>query len=77
MCWVFFLSFQDLVPQFFSSVEKSAVIFFLTLLIYNFDCWVFIAVHRLFSGCGERGLLSSCVAQAPVTVASLVLKHGL
>ena len=44
---------------------------------YIFDYWSFSAVHRLFSSCGEQALLSSCGAQAPVTVASLVLKHGL
>ena len=33
------------------------------LFIYVWLCWVFVAAYRFFSGCGERGLLSSCGAQ--------------
>ena len=33
------------------------------LFIYVWLCWVFVAACRFFSGCGERGLLSSCGAQ--------------
>ena len=35
---------------------------FQILFIY-WLCWVFVAVCRHFSGCGEQGLLSSCGAQ--------------
>ena len=38
---------------------------------------VFVAVHRLFSSCGEQGLLSSCSVLLLIAVASLVAKHGL
>ena len=34
--------------------------------------WVLLAVHRLFSDCGEWRLLSSCVEWA-----SLLVEHGL
>ena len=27
-------------------------------------CWVFVAVHRFFSSCGKRQLLSSCGVRA-------------
>jgi len=33
-------------------------------LIYFWQCWVFVAVHGLFSSRGGQGLLSSCVVQA-------------
>ena len=42
------------------------------LFVYFWPRWVFIAVGRLFSGCGERGLLSSCSAQLLIAVASLI-----
>ena len=36
------------------------------LFIYNnsWPCWAFVAARRLFSSCGERGLLSSCRVRA-------------
>ena len=39
--------------------------------------WVFIAVRRLFSSCGERGLLFVVVRGHLIAVASLVVEHGL
>ena len=49
--------------------------------IYLFICfwlhWVFVAVHGLFSSCGERGLLFIAVHGLLIPVASLVVEHGL
>ena len=39
--------------------------------------WVFVAVHRLSSSCGERGLLFVAVRGLLIAVASLVAEHGL
>lgn len=36
-----------------------------------------VAVHRLSPSCGKQGLLSSCVLRLLITVASVVVKHGL
>ena len=58
-------------------------------LFYLWLRWVFVAVHGLFSGCGERGLLfvavhrlliavaSRCRAWALDMRASVVVAHGL
>ena len=42
---------------------------YLFLVVLGFHCWA-----RAFSGCGQRGLLSSC---AVIVVASVVAEHGL
>ena len=79
-----------------SSLEKClfrSCAHFLNLFIYLFIylrlCWVFVAAHGLFSGCGERGLLfvavcgpliavaSRCGAQALGRRASVVVARGL
>ena len=57
-------------------------IFKIYLFIYVFNLfiwlhWVFIAAHRLFSSCGERGLLFVVVRGLLTAVASLVVEHGL
>ena len=46
------------------------------LFIYFWLHWVFVAAHRLFSSCGERGLLF-VVCGLLTAVASLVAEHGL
>ena len=54
---------------------------FLNLLIYLFIyfwlCWVFVAVHKAFSSCGEQGLLFVAVCGLLITVASLAAEHRL
>ena len=47
-------------------------IYFIFLL-----CWVFVAAHRLFSGCGERGLLFVAMRGLLIVVASLIAEHRL
>ena len=47
---------------------------FIYLFIYG---RVFVAVRRLFSSCGERGLLFVAVCGLLVAVPSLVAEHGL
>ena len=45
---------------------------------FFFGCvWVFVAAHKLFSSCGERGLLFVAVRGLLIAVASLVVEHGL
>ena len=39
--------------------------------------WVFVAVHGLFSGCGEWGLLFVVVHRFLIVVVSLLVEHGL
>ena len=39
--------------------------------------WVFVAVHGLFSGCGEQGLLFVALHGLLTAVASLFAEHGL
>ena len=53
--------------------------FFFNKFIYLFYfllCWVFVALHGLFSSCGERGLLFVAVRGFPIAVASLFAEHG-
>ena len=45
--------------------------------IYFWLCWVFVAARRLFSSCGEQGLLFVVVHGLLIAVVSLVVKHGL
>ena len=47
------------------------------IFIYFWLCWVFVAVHGLFSSCGERVLLFVVVHGLLIVVASLVAEHGL
>ena len=47
------------------------------LFTYFWLCWAFVAVWRLFSSCGERGLLWVVVHGLLNAVASLVAAHGL
>ena len=47
------------------------------LFIYFWLHWVFVAALRLFSSCGERGLLFIVVRGLLIAVASLVAEHGL
>ena len=51
--------------------------FLINLFIYFWLHWVFIAAHRLFSSCVERGLLFVAVRGLLIAVASLVVEHGL
>ena len=50
---------------------------FIYLFIYLWLHWVFIAACRLFSSCGEWGLLFVAVRGLLIAVASLVVDHGL
>ena len=47
------------------------------LFIYLWLHWVFVVAHRLFSSCGERGLLFITVLGLLTAVASLVAEYGL
>ena len=46
-------------------------------LFYFWLFWVFTAACRLFSSCGEQGLLFTEVCTLLTVVASLVAEHGL
>ena len=62
-----------------STVPKcffKKIIYFL-LFIYFWLLWVFVAVLRLFSSCGEQSLLFIGVRGLLIAVASLVAEHGL
>ena len=50
-------------PRNFFFLFLFLMILFIYLFIYLWLCWVF-APLQTFSTCGERGLLSSCGAQA-------------
>ena len=52
-------------------------VLFKKILFYLWLCLVFIATHRLFSGCSERGLLFVAVHGLLTVVASLVVEYGL
>ena len=45
-------------------------------ILFVYDCAGSSLLHGLFSGCGQRGLLSSCRVWHLITVASLVLSPG-
>ena len=53
------------------------ILLFIYLFIYFWLRWVFVAVHRLFSSCGEQGLLLVAVCGLLIAVASLVAEHGI
>ena len=56
----------------------QVLFFFFNLFIYYFWLhWVFVAVRRLFSSCGERGLLFVAVCRLLIAVASLVAEYRL
>ena len=51
---------------------------FFFFFFFNFWLhWVFVAVHRLFSSCGEWGLLFVAVRGLLIVVASLAAEHRL
>ena len=50
---------------------------FIYLFIYLWLCWVFVAVHKLFSSCSEQWLLFVAVPGLLIAVASLVAEHRL
>ena len=50
--------------------------FLINWLIYFWLHWVFVAARRLFSSCGEQGLLFVAVRELLIAVASLVAEHG-
>ena len=52
-------------------------LFILFNLFYFWLHWVLVAARRLFSGCGELGLLFAAVCGLLIAVASPVVKHGL
>ena len=52
-------------------------LFFCFFVFFFWLHWVFVAAHRLFSSCGERGLLFVVVRGLLTAVASLVVEHGL
>ena len=65
-----------------ASGHKSFLLSLLhSFFIFKFICfwlrWVFVAARRLFSSCGERGLLFHVVHGLLIVVASLVAEHGL
>ena len=55
--------------------KKSSVTLFIYLFI--FDGTGSLLLHKLFSGCGEQGLLLFVVCGLLTVVASLVVEHGL
>ena len=52
-------------------LKKSSVTLFI------FDCTGSSLLHKLFSGCGEQGLLFFVLHGLLIEVASLVVEHGL
>ena len=50
---------------------------YLFYLLYFWLHWVFVAAPRLFSSCGEQGLLFAAVRRLLIVVASLVAELGL
>ena len=60
--------------------ERLRYIHFVLLLFIYFVFWLwwhFVAVHGLFSSCGEQGLLCCDVCGLLFAVASLVAEHRL
>ena len=55
----------------------SQFLVLLYLLIYFWLCWVFVAALRLFSSCGDWGLLCVVVQGLLIVAVSLVVDHGL
>ena len=47
---------------------------FIYLLIYFWMCWIFVATRRLFSSCGEWGLISLQCTGFPFCMTSLVVE---
>ena len=62
-----------------SPVLAGRLFFFFNLFIYFYFWlrWVFVAACRLFSSCGEQGLLFFAVRGLLIVMASLVAEHGL
>ena len=63
------------------SVKKHDDLFYLLIYLFIFFIYfwlrgVFVAARRLFSSCGERGLLFIVVRGLLIAVASLVAEHG-
>ena len=63
--------------QYMTSRNFSSLYFKKNLFIYFCLRWVFVAARRLFSSCGEWGLLFVAVRGLLIAVASLVAEHGL
>ena len=57
--------------------QMNFFFFSIYLFIYFWLHWVFVAAHRFFSSCGERGLLFVEVRGLLIAVASLVAEHRL
>ena len=65
--------------------EREIMMMTVIIVTYNFCLfvfcfclsWVFVAVHGLFSSCGERGLFFIAVCGLLIAVASLVAELGL
>ena len=49
----------------------------LKIILFSFGCARTLLLHRLLSGCGDWGLLSSCDVQTSIAVFSLVAEHWL
>ena len=62
---------------FTASLLSFPLLFFNSFILYFWPSWVFVAVHRLFSSCGEQGLLFIAVGGLRTAVASLVAEHEL
>ena len=60
-----------------TNVAIPDVLFLFFLLFYFWLRWVFVAVRRLFSSCGEQGLLFLVVHGLLIAVTSLVAEHRL
>ena len=56
---------------------KSLYFFFFYIYLFNFLGGVLRCSMRAFSSCGERGLLFVAVCGLLISVASLVVDHGL
>ena len=71
--WERFNFLSDFLMNYWKSFVKDTLLISLPLFLYSFSLslffllclfifclhWVFVALHRLFSGCSEQGLLSS------------------
>ena len=73
----FFLNPANCFPKWLTIYIYLYIYLFIYLFIYFWLHWVFVAVCRLFSSCGEQGLLFIAVHGLLTALASLVVEHRL